>query len=39
MKTNIFPTNTDENILEDSYYFVTHFLDFLLWENRIAYFK
>ena len=31
--------NTDKNILDDSYLIVTHFLDFPLWENRIAYFK
>ena len=31
--------NTDKNILDDSYKLVTHFPDFPLWENRIAYFE
>ena len=30
---------TDKNIFDDSYQLVTHFPDFPLWENRIAYFK
>ena len=30
---------TDRNIFDDSYKLVTHFPDFLLWENRIAYFN
>ena len=30
---------TDKNIFDDSYYIVTHFPDFPLWEKRIAYFK
>ena len=29
-------TNTDKNILEDSYQLVKHFLDFSLWEYSIA---
>ena len=30
---------TDKNIFEGSYQLVTHFPDFLLWENRVACFK
>ena len=30
---------TDKNIFDDSYWLVSHFLDFLLWKNRIVYFK
>ena len=29
---------TVKNFVDDSYQLVTHFLDFSLWENRIAYF-
>ena len=28
---------TDENIFDNSYSLLTHFLDFPLWENRINY--
>ena len=31
--------NTDKKFLDDSYELVTHFPDFLLWKNRIAYFE
>ena len=31
--------HTNKNILDNSYQIVTHFPDFPLWENRIAYFK
>ena len=31
--------NTDKNVFDDSYLLVTHFPDFPLCENRIAYFK
>ena len=32
-------TITDKNVVDKSYQLVTQFLDFPLWENRIAYFK
>ena len=37
--TDYYSTNTDKNILDNSYQLVTHFPDFPLGENRIAYFR
>ena len=31
--------STDKNIFDDSYLLVTPIPDFLIWENRMAYFK
>ena len=37
---NLQSTNfTDKNIFDNSYQLVTHFLDFPIWENKIAYFE